>query len=91
MTMIIAISNYLITYNKINGELKDFIDDFYDEAKLINEAKCYLLNNGKLDNYLLSNNEVSVEKIDNKYLLSYNDCSYLLSIEDKMIIDYSIE
>ena len=91
MTMIIAISNYLITYNKINGELKDFIDDFYNEAKLINEVKCYLLNNGKLDNFLLSNGEVSVEKIDNKYLLSHNDCSYLLSIEDKMIIDYSIE
>lgn len=91
MTMILAIADYLIVLNKIDDNLYNFIDDFYDEAELINEAKCYLLNNSTLEDLSLSKGVAVVSKHFNGYDISYNGLNIYLEVEDNIVTDYTIK
>lgn len=89
--MILAIADYLIVLNKIDDNLYNFIGDFYDEAELINEAKCYLLNYSNLQDMPLSKGMAYVEKHLDGYDISYNGLNIYIEVEDNIVIDYTIK
>ena len=67
------------------------MDSFYDEAELINEAKCLLVNYGKLENMNLSKGTCEVYEDGNFYRVYYNGLSFLLEVKDKMIVNYKVQ
>lgn len=88
LTIIMMMSEYIITANNVYINLNDFYDNFSIEAKIISEAKCIVANYGELKDFYIDEGYVSVEDLNGSYVLSFNDLSYKISIEDKMITYY---
>lgn len=80
-------SEYIISADKVYILLNEAIDDFAREAKLIDEAKCYLVNYGNLDDFEYYG--AYAYETGRGYNLIYNGQVINLEIEDKMIVDYS--
>ena len=80
-------ADYIINANKVYVLLQDSIDDFAIEAKIIDEAKCYLVNYGNLDDF--DYDGAYTYETGKGYMLIYNGLVINLEIEDKMIVDYS--
>lgn len=91
LSLILAMSEYIMTADSIYIKLNDFMDSFKDEAEIINKAKCELANYGKLSDFYLSNGIANVNEDGPNYRVSYNGLNLYLYIDGKMIADYSIE
>lgn len=91
MTMILLMSDFIITSNQIYDELNTFINEFYLEAELIEEAKCELINFNKLEDMSLSRGIAYVNEAYDGYNVSYNGLNVYLVVEDRMIVDYTIK
>ena len=89
--MILLMSDFIITSNQIYDDLNNFIDDFYLEVELIEEAKCELINFNKLEDMTLSRGIAYVSETSGGYLASYNGLNVYLKVEDRMIVDYTIK
>lgn len=86
-----AMSDLIITSYNIYADLDGFTDDFYDEAELISEAKCQIVNTGKLESMYLSKGMASVSTADDGYYVSYNGMYIFLEVRDRMISDYTLK
>lgn len=82
-------SEFIINSNSIYILLKESIDDFKQEAKIIDEAKCYLINNKNLDDFNYDGAYTYETGVG--YCLIYNDLIINLEVEDGMITDYSFK
>lgn len=89
--MILLMSDFIITSNQIYDDLNDFIDDFYLEVELIEEAKCELINFNKLEDMNLSRGIAYISETNGGYNVSYNGLNIYLKVEDRMIVDYMIK
>lgn len=91
MTMILLMSDFIITSNEIYDDLNNFVDDFYLEAELIEEAKCELINFNKLEDMTLSRGVAYINETSGGYMVTYNGLNAYLKVENRMIIDYTIK
>lgn len=91
MTLIITMADYLLCNTKIDDDLLNFIDDFYYEAELINEAKCYLINNHELKDLSLKKGIAYVKPYNNGYLIEYAGLNIYLETMNDILIDYIIK
>lgn len=82
-------SEYIITANNTLIKLREGIDSFKQEAMLIDEAKCYLVNHKDLDDFEYYG--TYVEETGRGYNLYYGDLVIRLEIEDNMITDYDFD
>lgn len=89
ISLIIAMSDYIITSNNILIMLKDNIDSFEKEARIIDEAKCYLINYDTLDDFEYLG--VSAYEVGNYYYINYDGLNIKLEVKDGMILSYSYE
>lgn len=78
-------SEFIINANKIYIELNDNISSFEQEARVIDEAKCYLINYKELDNFEYDG--AYTYQTSYGYCLCYNELVIKLEIEDGMITD----
>ena len=90
LSLILVMSEYLITCNSIYSELEDFIDSFEQEAEVLNAAKCILLNNGKISDMQLSQGTAYVEDLGGTCRIRYNSLEMIVEISDRMISDYQL-
>ena len=90
LTLITAMSDHLVTSYTVIAGLDAFTDEFYDEAELINEAKCQLLCSGELGSMQLSKGIADVSEYANGYYVYYNGLELYLEVKDRMISDYTI-
>lgn len=89
--MIVAKSDYIFNANNVYYNLNKHLDVFKLEANIINYAKCVLLRNEELDDFIIDNTYVDVYNNSNGYDLYFDE--YILSIEvyDKQIIDLKLK
>ena len=87
LTIIVTMADYIINANKVYIMLKESIDEFDKEARIIDEAKCYLVNYENLDNF--NYDGAYTYETGRGYMLIYNGLVINLEIEEKMISDYS--
>ena len=83
-------SDLIITSYDIYADLDEFTDSFYDEAELITQAKCRLINDGELCDMQLSKGLAEVSETAGGYFVCYNGMDILLEVKDRMISDYTI-
>lgn len=81
-----AMSEFIINANNIYIELEDSIDSFEKEARIIDEAKCYLIIYGDLDDFEYDGGYAVSESFG--YSIYYDDLVIKVEIEDGMISDY---
>lgn len=86
MSLLLAMSDFIINANDIYYLLKNDIDNFSKEAKVIDEAKCYLINYKNLDDFDYDG-AYGYETGDG-YKLIYDDLIINLVVEDGIITDY---
>ena len=91
LILIMAMSDLLITSYNVYNDLDAFSDSFYDEAELISEAKCQLINTGELEDMNLSKGMATVSPVDNGYYVTYNGLCIFLEVKDRMISDYTLK
>lgn len=84
------ISEYIILANEIYIDLDEFYDEFYLEAKVINEAKCVIANNDELIDFYVDGILINVVNEGSNYIFYFNGLEYILTVEDKMITYYDI-
>lgn len=89
MSLLILMSEYIVSANNIFLELKGNLALFEKEARLIDEAKCYLVNYKNLDNFEYENAYIYAN--NDTYYIEYQDLNIRLKTKDGMIIDYSYE
>lgn len=82
-------SEFIVNSNNVYVLLKENIDDFKCEAKIIDEAKCYLINYKDLDEF--NYDGAYTYETGAGYCLVYNDLVINLETEDGMITDYSFK
>ena len=90
LSLILAMSEYIITCDRIYSELEDFIGSLEDEAEVLNAAKCTLLNYGKISDMQLSKGTASVEDLGGSCRIRYNGLNLVVEISDRMISDYQL-
>ena len=78
-----------VTANKAYIKLRDNIESFEKEALLIDEAKCYLINYGNLDDF--EYDDAYIYETGDGYHISYSGLEIDLHTDDKMILDYDFE
>ncbi len=83
-------SEYIITANNVEIRLKEFIEEFENEAEIINEAKCILLNYGVLEDYDLKKGRTQVSNSGSNYIVEYNGTCLYLEVEDNLVVDFDI-
>lgn len=84
-------AEYVITANNVYISLDEFYDSFTIEAKIINEAKCIVANNDKLENFYIDEGLVSVKEGGNGYLLYFNNLVLEVETQDNMITYYDVK
>lgn len=89
ISLIIAMSDYIVNANNIFIKLKEYLESFEKEAMIIDEAKCYLINFDTLEGfeYLGSYAYSSGDT----YYISYDGLTLKLDTYDGMILNYSYE
>lgn len=80
-------SDYLSSCNKVYALLKSSAESFKNEAQIIDEAKCYLINYKNLDDF--EYDDAYIYETGGGYCLIYNELVINLEIEDGMISNYS--
>lgn len=87
ITIILAVSDYLISANNIYYDIKNSLEYFKDEAIIIDEAKCHLINYKNLDDF--SYNGAYAYETGSGYNLVYKGVVYSLEVDEGIILDYS--
>ena len=82
-------SDYILNANTSFIYLKENVDSFYKEAKIIDEAKCYLVNYGNLDDF--EYDDLYVYETGGGYDIVSDEFVVHLEVEDKMIKNYLVE
>lgn len=84
-------NDYIYKSDSVFDNMSESIDDFYDEARVIEYAKCVLINRQDLDDFTVDSIYVSVNGGDDEYFLYYDDVELRLEVRDNLIYDYNRE
>ena len=84
-------NDYIYKSNLVYDNINTSIDDFYDEARVIEYAKCALINKQDLNDFIVDEIDVSVDFENDTYHLYYNDIELCLKVKDNLIYDYNRE
>lgn len=86
ISIIVAKAKYLSNGDNVLIDLKNNIDSFYEEAQIIDEIKCHLINYKNLDDYYNAN--VYIYETNNGYELIFNGEDLLIEVKEGIITDY---
>lgn len=88
--MILAKSDMIYKSDLALVNLNDYKDSFYYIANIINKAKCTLIQNEELDDFMIDGRIVNVYTNSEGYDLYFEKYKITLVVYDSMIIDYEI-
>lgn len=84
-------NDYVYKSSEVFNNINESFDDFCDEARVIEYAKCCLINNQELEDFCVDSIYVSVDKNGDEYYLAYNDVCLRIETVDNLIYDYNRE
>lgn len=90
MSLIVIKNDYIFKANNIYINLREYEDIFEKEAKVIGHAKCYILQNDDLDDYMVDGIYVSVYNTSNGYKLVFDEYVMELEVYDRQIVDFKM-
>ena len=90
MMLVVCKSEYIYNGNNVLSNLRKYEDIFELQSRIIGHAKCYLLQDDNLEDFMVDGIYVSVYRHSNSYELYFDD--YVMSIDtyDRQIMDYSL-
>ena len=88
IALISAMSNYIAMANSVYSSLEEYNEFFNAESKVVSYAKCYLLQNGELDDFNASGINVSVYENSNGYTLYFDDYALEIQVDNRQIVDF---
>ena len=91
MNLLIAYSYHLNKSLETLILLKEYQDSFEIESLVLRSAKCNLLNNSTLEDYVLDGEVVNVSNNGDDYELNYRDYIFHLETKEKIILSYYVE
>lgn len=80
-------NDYISNANNIYIDLKDNIASFENEAVIIDELKCYLINFHSLEGFYYPDLEYT--ETGNGYHIFFKGLNFNIDVEDGMIVDYN--
>lgn len=90
MSLIAAKADYIYRANTIYRQLEEFEELFETEAKVLTYAKCALMQEAELDDFVASGIYVSVYNSNSGYDLYFLDYVMEMDVYDKQIVNYSV-
>ena len=91
MTLIAMKNDYIYKANNVYINLKEYEDIFEIEASVLSYAKCYLIHNDELDDFIVNGIYVNVYGSNSSYELYFYDYYMHIEVYDRQIIDYYFE
>lgn len=90
MSLIALKSDYVYKANNVYINLKEYEDIFRLQAQVLTYAKCYLIQNDGLNDFIVDGIHVDVYGDNNHYELYFDDYYMKIDVYERLIIDYSI-
>ena len=86
-SILVMMNEYIINANNIYFVLEKNIENFYNEAVIIDELKCHLINFHDLEDFDYP--DCFVNDFYNGYEINYKNLHFYIEVEDGMIMNYS--
>lgn len=91
MSLIAIKSDYIYKANNVYINLKEYEDIFELEALVLTYAKCYLIQNNELNDFIVNGIYVCTYGSGNNYELYFDNYVMKIDVYERMIIDYSMK
>lgn len=91
MSLIALKSDHIIKADQVYYDLERFGELFAHEALVIDRAKCLLLQEGDLENYMAKGIYVSVDRNSDGFDLHYDSYVIHLSVYERQIINFYVQ
>ena len=91
MSLIAAKADYIYKADTIYKELEEFEELFETEAHVLTYAKCALMKEDSLDDFVVSGIYVSVYNSSNDYDLYFLDYLMEIDVYDKQIVNFNVK